>query len=1000
MSSTVNLFRPGALRWMPDASAINAPDGTLLRAQNLVPDQAGSLSLRRGSSQLYTNLGTSVNSLYTAELQDGTTYRAAGVDDTIAINGVTQASSIAGSGDLAAGDDSRQMFFARSTSKKKWDGTTMNNWSIAAPSDKVTLAAVASITSSVATFDADESPLVTVQEGTGTVGGSADQSGISADATDLTPKKATSRGVLQKLWTSNQDFFNISGVDGTETDLIDLYLKFDNVRNVDKVKLVFGCDNSSTIPFKDDRFEFTFNLGDDIPIQLKDPVSEGYAAYNDAVDRSVSGVLPADVTGIQSPFAVKKTITKVGKTPSPKSNAPGDDVWSHLTITRGQFERIGNTATRGWTTIRGFKVILFAKKSKTVTMTISDATVIGGGDRALSGTFKCVLVGVRTVKDTAGKIVYYEKSPAGPQSDSINLNHQTLQITISGSMITGQDSQIDQYWVYLYGGWLDSYYRFAVIPAQVSQGMSIDELVNPAGSDFDTVPERMRIPSWGFTYSQLNSGGVPSITASTDLVLTLRTSEMDALVGNERLAPYQIPIPDNVIDIAGPWKNRQFVLTSEGYVYPTVKTAPSTINSLQVVDLTRYGDSLWIAKTGNGIVIGMERDIIVLTGTGEEAEDGARIDLRAQPLNVGNPPIDSCHWVEGNSVIYRSADGLMELTGNSLNPVPPAGTSLLWRGQDRHGIEALNVATGRFRMAMDNGMLYMLAPEGSSNTVSNVIYRYSYPDQQWSRFVFNQISASTGILSIFNNPDGSLLIGDGAGVVWTLEDGTQDNTNNITIDIETPVMDGQQPLLYKDPFDIQLHCNTGGGNVLLHLRKDEIESDNAPTYTVNSSTFGIWRANISNLGKFVKAQLLIDGSAPDFSLSKLNMTYRARPQRMMYFDTGYITPPGSGDLVWPQEIEADLLSDSTTVTMELYLNDVIEYTTTINPTAGIRDVYQIPLPFGTKGERPRVVFYVDDDSVTGDVGFDPYMVRLRLTGSGNEDMSRKYLPMYPLGMAS
>ncbi len=499
MSSTANLFRPGALRWMPDADAVSAPDGILLRAQNLVPDQAGSLSLRRGSSQLYTSLGTNVNSLYTAELQDGNTYRAAGVDDTIAINGVTQASSIAGSGDLAMGDDSRQMFFARSTSKKKWDGTTMNDWSIAAPSDKVTLVAVASIQSSVATFDADESPLVTIQEGTGTVGGSDDQDGTSADATDLTPKKATSRGVLQKLWSSDQDFFDISGVDGTETDLMDLYLKFDNVRNVDKVKLVFGCDNSSTIPFKDDRFEFTFNLGDDIPIQLKDPVSEGYAAYNDAVDRSVSGVLPADVTGIQSPFAVKKTITKVGKTPSPKSNAPGDDVWSHLTITRGQFERIGNTATRGWTTVRGFKVILYAKKSKTVTMTISDAIIVGGGDRALTGTYKCVLVGVRTVKDTSGKVVYYEKSPAGPQSASINLNHQTLQITVSGSMITGQDSQIDQYWVYLYGGWLDSYYRFAVIPARVPQGMSVDELVAPVGSDFESVVKRMRVPSRGFT---------------------------------------------------------------------------------------------------------------------------------------------------------------------------------------------------------------------------------------------------------------------------------------------------------------------------------------------------------------------------------------------------------------------------------------------------------------------------------------------------------------------
>ena len=999
MSSVANLYKKGALRWMPDADPVGAPDGVLLRAQNLVPDETGTMSLRRGSTKLYSSLGTSVNSLYTTELDDGSTYRGAGVDDSIFINGSSRVTDLTGSGDLGMGDDSRQMFFSRGSSKKKFDGTVMNNWSVSAPLGKPTLSAVASVTSTVASFDADEAILVTIPEGTGTVGGSADQDGTAADATDLTPDSTTYRGVVQKLWTTDQDFFNINAVAGTETDLIDLYLKIDKVHNVENIRLVFGCDDSNTNPFKDDRFTFTFNLADNVPIQLKDPVSEGYGAYNDAVNKTVTGVLPEEITGFNSPLEVKDTLANVGKTPSPTSNAPGDDVWSHLTITRGQFKRVGNTDTRGWTTIRGFKAILKAKNSKTVTATFSDCIVVGGGDRALTGTYKCVLIGVRQVEDSNGKIVYYEKSPAGDASNSVNLNHQTLQITIPSSLLLGLDSQIDQLWVYLYGGWLDSYYRFAVVPARISQGMTIDELHPPGegGVNLDSAVQRMRIPSWGFTYTQSSGDGQVTGAALTNTVITLRTSEMDALIANERLEPYQIAIPDNVIDIAGPWRNRLFLLTSEGYVYPTSRSSPSICNSLQVVNLTRFGDAEWIAKTGNGIYVGMEKDIIFLTGTGEESADGARMDLRDQPLNVGNPPVDKCHWVEGNSIIYRSADGLMELTGGAVKPLNMAGTSLLWRGQDRHNISALNTTTGRFRMAMDNGMLYVLAPEGLGNTVSNVIYRYSFPHQQWSRLHFGQVSASTGIRSIFNNPDGSLIMGDGAGNVWTLEDTNQDDTNNISVNVRTPIMDGGQPLMYKDPFDAQLHCDTGGDPMTLFIAKDGQETDDGKSYSVTSDGNRIWRAQINDVGKFVKAQLELTGDVNDFSLAALNMTYRPRPQRMLYFDTGSIPAPGNGDVVWPQEVEFDCISDSSTITMELYFNDVLSYATTISPTLDVRDVHQIPLPRGSKGERPRVVFYVDEDATTDEAGFDPYMVRLRLTGSGNEDRSRQYMPLYPVG---
>src|SRR5512147_2058641 len=105
MPSISNLFRRGGLKWHPDADATTAPDDALLRADNLVPDATGSLTLRRGSEVVYSSLGTEVHSLYTAELIDGSTYRVAGVDDSIVVNGAAQASGLAGTGDFALGDD-------------------------------------------------------------------------------------------------------------------------------------------------------------------------------------------------------------------------------------------------------------------------------------------------------------------------------------------------------------------------------------------------------------------------------------------------------------------------------------------------------------------------------------------------------------------------------------------------------------------------------------------------------------------------------------------------------------------------------------------------------------------------------------------------------------------------------------------------------------------------------------------------------------------------------
>ena len=1001
--SVSNLFKRTGLRWRPDADAVGAPDGVLLRATNMVPDAEGALELRKGSDILYSGLESSVHSLYSAKLAGNSvttndaTYRMAGAGDTVYIDGSPQIASVGGTSgnDVAFGDDFRQMFIARGDTRKKFDGSSVYEWSIPAPTEAPTLASVAAITSTVADFNDSESPAVTATEGSAAA--APDQDGNANEAIVLTPDSTDSRGVLQRLWTTDQDFFDIQNVPGTETDLFDIYIKAEKPDDIEAIRVVYGINASSTEPYKDDRFEFTFTF-DGLPVQVKDPVSEGYAAYDSAVSQALTGIEPSLLDKVQTPFEVKQTVAGIGKTPSSRSGFPPDNAWSHLTVSRGQFERVGNTSGRTWATVRGFKIVVKMKKKKSTTITFSDATWIGGGDRALTGTFRCVYQAVRELKDENGNIIYYQLSPPSPESAAVVVNHQTIQCTVSNTILNQLDTQVDQLWFYLFGGWLDGYYRFAVTPADVNPAMTIDELDTPNSSpdiNLSTVEERARVPSWGFTYCQKNSSGVPEKTEITNLQFNFQTSEMDALTANVRLEPYLVVAPENIIDIAGPWRGRTWVLTNEGYLYPSSLDSSCTFNSNQVIDLTKYGRPQWLAVTGTGLYAGMELDIVTVLGDGTETPDRARANFLAQELQTAHPPFDSCHWREGNTIIYRSSDGLQELNGAQVTPVPVGGVSLQWREHERHQAAGLNVVNGRFRCTVDNGIFYLIAPRGT-DTNTNQVQRYNFGRQEWSQLQFNQM---TNTLSIYNEPDGTLLAGDDGGRVWKLESGTQDNGNDITVDLLWPILDGGNPLSYKDPMDFQVHTDTGGSLLTATMFKDgeTVTADKTFTFSTGQDTY--YRESLHDLGDFCKLQLGVSGSANEFRLNLVDLTYRVRPQAMVNLDTGYFMAPDPGDWLWLTEVEFDAICKSTSYTLRVYVNDTLKDTITVTPSTTGRNVEQITMKKGIKGERLRLEFRASDTSSADKVGFDPYFVRIRTADSGNEDQDRGYITVWPAGQA-
>jgi len=972
-----NLFKAlGGHSWFPDADSVGAPEGALLRADNVVPDEAGAMSVRLGTGSVYSGLfHQRAHSLYSAEI-DGTIRRLMCVDNNLYLNGVDQSVVFDGSGDVSFADDSYQVFAARGTVKKKFDGSALRNWSIAAPVAKPTLTATNAVFFTVATFQNTESPAFVVNEGTGSFTTGFDST--ANGAIRLAPNPTTGRASASKKFASDQNMLNISGSIGGDTDLFDMYTFLEDPRRVDKVTVMFGL-NTGDDPFRDDYYYFDFRIREDGEVDVKDETANTSIAYSAAAIKTATALTISDVTQVRTPADVSRVLKRLQRFSGPRARARHDaseasPAWTHFSVMRGQFKRVGGTQGRDWKTVRGFKVVYTVVPGSTAVAQFDSAVIQGGGARSLTGKYR---VCYRFVRDTGN---YVEKSPVSPLSDEIVLTQQALRVTIPAEAVNAADPQTNQIWIYLFGGFLDTFYRFAVTSSNPSTSTLALEETDPSGDGSIDAADSMRHAAYELA--------IASFTIDPTVSVDVLKGEMDVLVENIALEPGAVGAPDNIVAVAGPWAGRMFAITEEGYVYPSASDSPSNFSLYHVLDFRPWGVPKWAVRTNGGILVGMTKDIVRIGGSGDESADRSAVDMFPEPLGVGNPPVDESYYTDGNSVVYRAADGLMQVSGVTTTAVPETQVSLLWRGKTRHGVEPLNTVSGRFRLAVDNHILYMVAPE-SSDVDSNVVWRFM--SGRWSRTVYPH-----KILSLFREPDGKMIAGTDNGRVLELESGTQDLGLGIPVSILTAVEDGGSPLSRKDPFDLQLLCNTGGTSGVVEVLLDgSITASLSQSF--QSSGLGVARVDVSSLAPFFRAQLRISGTFGfGFVLNNFNLSYRQRPQQMMALDTGAILPQDNGDLTWIQEVECDCISP---VNLELvpYKDDVAQSPLTIAVTPNRRSMYRRVIPRGLKARRPRLLIRTTNPSGTGNIGFEPYSVRVRTRGSGNDRSEHKWVQVWPVG---
>lgn len=1009
--SLVNLFRPASnLGWTPDADSVAAAaQGTLLRADNLTLDEKGALALRKGSAKLYTGLAdlstpastyvSTVKSLAITGFNAPTTentYRFIGVGNLLYRDGMTTGVTFDGSGDYATGTDSYQAFIARGKTKKKWDGATLNNWAIAAPVPAPTVQAVTAVSASIATYASGESPAQVTNEGTnqGFVTGS---DGTSNGATSLLPN-ASGRISISKVFGSDQDFFNISGNTGNDTDLFDTFIWMSEPTRIQKVTVMFGL-NVTTDPFLTDYYAFEFDITSGITNQVKDPAAYAKQAYSAYTTQMNAASTPQQITKLRTPDQVQAVLNQLGSAkigPVSRERRDGQQAspaWAHLSVTRGQFHRVGGTSGRGWNTIRGFKVVVEMVPGYADTVYLNNAVFFGGGENALTGTYR---VGYRYARDTG---TYQELSPMSPLSADITLQQQGLQVTVPAAAIAGADPQVNQIWIYVgpsssgTGGFLDNFYRFAFTGSNPNtSSLTIDEFKNFATGSI-TATDRTRLVNQGLS--------IPGATSNPDLILTIQMSEVTALTINESLEPNAVPPPDNIVAIDGPWTSRMFALTSDGYLWISGQRRPSTFSNQWVLDLRQWGNPQWMVHTVGGVYVGMSDDVILIAGTGAESPDHLQIDFTPIPQRVPNPPVDSCVFTDQNTIIFRAADGLMSLVGSTLLPLSKAGTNLLWRGQARHSVNPLNTATGRFRIAVYRFQLFMLAPEGTATTSTPIIWRYLAETNTWYRTQY-----PVNFASITREPNGNIVAGDDSGNLWQLETGVQDAGANIPIRLVTPIDDGGVPLNRKDAFDLQIHGTTGGIPATVGVYLDGASTPAQTYMAVTGASPDVFRTDATGLGVFLRAQLQITGSFNQFVLNGYNLSYRKRPQQVMSVDTGAVLP-GIGAVSmtaephrwsWIRQVEVDCISP-VNLTLTVFIDDVQRYQTTVNVVPGKRGLYRLTMPRGLGGARPRFLLQSTNPANFGPVGFEPYAIRVRSFISGNES-DKNFMPVWPTGESS
>lgn len=960
-----NTFSRG---WMPDADPASGPSDALLRMDNCVLDELGIVALRPGSAKVNWSplADLDVHSLLTAVL-GGVRHRLTGAGASIYDNGVSVVSSVAGSGDIAFGTALGHAFMARSTTKKKTDGTTVRNWGIAMTGGAPTTLPVEGTPLVVATCDQGESPAFSELEGD--IDYKTGYDGLSATGSlECTAAVTTGRNSCLKTFTTPLNCIDFNGVTGDDSDLLEAWIYVAEPTNLMEVTFSFSLDISGI-----DRYTYTFTQRDTPPL------------IADAEEFTRGEYLLSEYDREAAEAKRRERIDAINRSTLRPDKPIGNVGWNKLVVRRGAFTRSGATSGKDWTDVMVLQI--------TTSMVVSGAASVVRYD---SIQFRrAAVIGTQRYRYRLARTNADYVTLSAPSEASGELVAQGESVRVACPADASRDSQVTEVWLYRWSDQMGDFYRVATQTMATVRAFGYTanwEFAECTGTDI--VPENgcanytltheatdgaeftLYGPSNYTCEDESTYGYIAACGASTTLsnvtgavVVTDETSDIDALRINIRLNINDALPPDDIVGIAGPYYDRLFCLTAKT-LHPSRILDPESYNTDQGITV---GDDVetayWVVEAQGGLYVGTSRDIYRLDGTGAELPDGT-VEFQKRGLNIDHPPVGAAVAKDGPLVVYLAHDGWRALAGVAGTPLV-GPTSLLYKGFTRHGVSPVNTATGRFRAAISKGQLVAITPEGSSTTSSTVVYRYSFSLQRWYRHIY-----PVSLRSVVAEPDGTVLVGDTAGTVWSLDTGTDDGGTAIPVTIWTMADPLTMSFLPKEAANVQQMLDTGGSalTVVTHL---DASSSMSLTSSVTQTGRGVQDIDLSSLDPFNMIQFRLTGSFTTFLWGGYLLVYQTLPLGVLAWDSGPMDL-GLDEFVWLRQIRMKVKAGAN-LTVTPYFDGAAfsPVTMAVGSHVNKTTVLDASVGRGYKGKSLRVL-------VTSSAKFYPYWVEFLRRTTGEE----------------
>lgn len=937
--------------WHPSVDENNCPPSVFPRLDNVLLDDLGILSLRRGISPVSGNapivVGGSVHSMFTINMND-IRYRYAGINDSVwkstSVGSYSQIlSGLTGAGDIHFGSDLGQVFIARGHDRYKNDGTNSKQWGVTQVPGTPSVSAIASDGKTFATFDNGESPAWVATEGVI----------IAAMGFDDTPEGSrlltagvqTGKAAMRKVFGAETNFTAYDGGDtGVDEDLVEFYLWMSRPDQMEYAIITFdvnGDEDSEGARFRDDYYYVELTLAEAVSIKLDEKTGLEDRFDVEAYDREN---FVFDLQGVGG----GKT-REGGRIPRATPPAEMNSGWARYSIPRGRFIRVGSSNNKNWSTVKAIQVEYKATLEKDTTGTPIAACdvrfdamrIIGGAHHALTGKYKVLL------QARSQHAEYQGKAPSSAFSAEIELRANGLRV--QASLPIGFDDQVTTVAAFIMGGTLNSMYFAKEVPAAHTISIDID------------------------------------------------LSDRDILILNEKLDPSINNPPIDVRDIAGPFDQRIFILTSDA-IHPSLPNNPDSFSANHVMTLPGKSTTAhWLRSILAEPVLGTSRDIYQIKGDGAISPDGI-INYAFVPMNVP-PPISDFVAQEGNLLIYMAADGPRIFNGTTSIPLH-GNNDMLYQGSAgsgsaRYGVSSPNLGSdpGRFRGGIYNNKLWMVTPEGTTDEGSPVVHVLRLGGPRWDRLIYPR-----GLQTLYREPDGKVLLGDTSGCIYQLDtlEGVGDQVVNvggtgltyvpIPITIYTPKHDNGDPTVLKAAEDLRADLTLNGT-----LTLQAVLDATSPSWAIGAAGFASDYQFLTPMEalEYRRIQLKFTGSFYAFKLRSWTATYRDRPMGRAHWDSGYIDLGGVREFVWLRYIKGMALLRGP-VTIKVYLDDVLLTAGEQFNASSYPKLSDFTITYGRniRGRQLRITMTYTGNSILADA-FEPYWIQPWFRVSGDQSIQKK-----------